>query len=377
MGVTTYLTTDLAPMPLLWVIPLALYLLSFIVAFAGPDSAAVRLAARLLADLRPAAGPGPERGVRPRVLDSAPLADVLRRSRRLPWRTGPTTPAGRQLSVLLHDHRARRTPGRSLQCDPRARCSSTGSSSIRWRSSWAACSRRARMRSRSLSDRKRAARATCAARRRLRADGAPRDQPGRPGRFGPGSARRDGRLGPGVLCRGRRRVGGPLRFALAAGAVLAASGLTQGVSGRLLHIERNFFGVVRVTEDAERTVHRLFHGSTLHGQQSLDPNRARRSLRRTSRDRGRSASSSRRIGPRLERPGTRVAIVGLGAGTLAAYARPAPALDVLRDRPGHRTDRPRSAVLHLPAGLPGRARSTSCSAMPGSACARRPTTPIA
>ena len=35
MGVTTYLTTDLASMPLLWIIPLALYLLSFILAFAG------------------------------------------------------------------------------------------------------------------------------------------------------------------------------------------------------------------------------------------------------------------------------------------------------------------------------------------------------
>jgi hypothetical protein len=46
MGVTTYLTTDLAPMPLLWVIPLALYLLSFVVAFAGPDADLVRLAAR-------------------------------------------------------------------------------------------------------------------------------------------------------------------------------------------------------------------------------------------------------------------------------------------------------------------------------------------
>ncbi len=30
MGVTTYLTTDLAAIPLLWVIPLAIYLLSFI-----------------------------------------------------------------------------------------------------------------------------------------------------------------------------------------------------------------------------------------------------------------------------------------------------------------------------------------------------------
>ena len=34
LGVTTYLTTDIAAIPLLWVIPLALYLLTFILAFA-------------------------------------------------------------------------------------------------------------------------------------------------------------------------------------------------------------------------------------------------------------------------------------------------------------------------------------------------------
>ncbi|MDR3689594.1 MAG: fused MFS/spermidine synthase [Fimbriimonas sp.] len=34
LGVTTYLTTNIAPMPLLWVLPLALYLLTFILAFA-------------------------------------------------------------------------------------------------------------------------------------------------------------------------------------------------------------------------------------------------------------------------------------------------------------------------------------------------------
>ncbi len=33
LGVTTYITTDIAPMPLLWIVPLALYLLSFILAF--------------------------------------------------------------------------------------------------------------------------------------------------------------------------------------------------------------------------------------------------------------------------------------------------------------------------------------------------------
>lgn len=39
LGVTTYLTTDVAPVPLLWVVPLALYLLAFALAFALPARA--------------------------------------------------------------------------------------------------------------------------------------------------------------------------------------------------------------------------------------------------------------------------------------------------------------------------------------------------
>jgi len=41
LGVTTTLTVDLAPIPLLWVVPLAIYLLTFVVAFSGSRSAAV------------------------------------------------------------------------------------------------------------------------------------------------------------------------------------------------------------------------------------------------------------------------------------------------------------------------------------------------
>ena len=44
MGVTTYLTTDLASIPLMWIIPLALYLLSFILAFARSAAGLVRAA---------------------------------------------------------------------------------------------------------------------------------------------------------------------------------------------------------------------------------------------------------------------------------------------------------------------------------------------
>lgn len=36
LGVTTHMSTDIAPVPLMWVVPLALYLLTFIVAFAVP-----------------------------------------------------------------------------------------------------------------------------------------------------------------------------------------------------------------------------------------------------------------------------------------------------------------------------------------------------
>jgi hypothetical protein len=125
-------------------------------------------------------------------------------------------------------------------------------------------------------------------------------------------------LGLYACATARRR---PVRFALVVVSVLAATGLAPGPGGRLLYIARSFFGVLRVTHDAEQNVHRLFHGSTLHGQQSLDP-----LLRRE------PSTYFTRSGPigqvfgaqkqRLGEPGTRVAIVGLGAGTLAAYAKP-------------------------------------------------------
>ena len=36
LGVTTHITTDIAAVPLLWVIPLAIYLATMVAAFAGP-----------------------------------------------------------------------------------------------------------------------------------------------------------------------------------------------------------------------------------------------------------------------------------------------------------------------------------------------------
>ena len=49
LGVTTYLSTDIAAVPFLWVVPLALYLLSFVIAFARRGSIVIRPMALLQA----------------------------------------------------------------------------------------------------------------------------------------------------------------------------------------------------------------------------------------------------------------------------------------------------------------------------------------
>ncbi len=70
-----------------------------------------------------------------------------------------------------------------------------------------------------------------------------------------------------------------------------------------------------------RNVNRLFHGSTLHGQQSLDPGPSREPSTYFTRS-GPIGQVFDAMEERLSQSGSRVAIVGLGAGTLASYARP-------------------------------------------------------
>lgn len=110
----------------------------------------------------------------------------------------------------------------------------------------------------------------------------------------------------------------PLRFVLGLAALLLAGTFYHGEQGRALHTERSFFGVHRVTLDPTGAHHLLIHGNTLHGQQSLDPAR-----------RGEPLTYYHRTGPIGQilttfgtDPGKKIAVVGLGAGSLAAYAAP-------------------------------------------------------
>lgn len=108
----------------------------------------------------------------------------------------------------------------------------------------------------------------------------------------------------------------PVRFALTFGAAVAAGGLWDGRDGRTLLRHRDFFGILRVTRDDSARCVRLFHGSTLHGEQSTEPG-----LRREPRAYfDRSGPVGDLLGPGAPEV-RRVAVVGLGCGTLAAYAK--------------------------------------------------------
>jgi spermidine synthase len=124
-------------------------------------------------------------------------------------------------------------------------------------------------------------------------------------------------LVPALLCY--RFVQRPVQFALGLAGILLASFFVHGAHGELLRAQRNFFGVLRVTLDSEGRFHQLVHGNTIHGRQSLDPA-----------DHSEPMSYYHRNGPLgqvfaayvASSTAPRVAVVGLGAGVMAAYAAP-------------------------------------------------------
>lgn len=108
----------------------------------------------------------------------------------------------------------------------------------------------------------------------------------------------------------------PRRYALAVGAFLLASA-THEPYGATVARERNFFGALRVARDPTGRFVQLVHGTTVHGRQALGT-------------KGPAVSTSyyHRTGPagdvlarHAERPPAPVAVVGLGVGSLGAYAR--------------------------------------------------------
>ncbi len=119
----------------------------------------------------------------------------------------------------------------------------------------------------------------------------------------------------------------PVRFAAGLAALLIAGSLFTGRDGSLRLVRRNFFGVLRVTNSPNGRFRYLIHGGTVHGVQSLDAAKSREPLAYYSTT-GPAGDIVRTMQVKSDERGAKPnwAVVGLGAGALACYERPADSL---------------------------------------------------
>jgi SAM-dependent methyltransferase len=111
----------------------------------------------------------------------------------------------------------------------------------------------------------------------------------------------------------------PLRFALSLGAVLLVAGfMSSSAGGKVLLTQRSFFGVHRVAERGNGRYLALIHGVILHGIQSTDPARKNVPLAYyyPTSPLGRALRALNQGGGPYK-----VGIVGLGTGASACYGR--------------------------------------------------------
>ncbi len=339
LGVTAYVTTDIAPVPLLWIIPLALYLASFILVFAPrqrvPHELLMRffplmllvLLAPILASvawIEPALAPDCF------LLGSAPL----------PRRTGPRSTLGQPPDGVLPLDVRRRRAGRRLQ---RAGGPSSVSLAV------------------GISDDDRPGRLAAGqhVRRTARPTHGHRGARGTlalviaaGGHAGAHLARPNGpcsswwpRPSPCPCWPCCSSMGRLKAFAAVLAACLVAGEVAAPFSGDVLYTGRGYFGIHRVLANRDeegRVYHHLVHGATIHGRQARSESRQCEPL-----------TYYHPTGPLgdvfkalPERPGRRVAIVGLGTGAMICYSRRG-RVHVLRDRSVGAADRPDARLLQL------------------------------
>ena len=111
----------------------------------------------------------------------------------------------------------------------------------------------------------------------------------------------------------------PVRFGLGMVGILSGGWFYLGPHGKTLHVERNFFGVSRVTLDETGTFRYFVHGNTLHGAQFVAGARRCEPLTYYHRS-GPAGEIFKLANVMAAQP--RVCVVGLGAGATACYGRP-------------------------------------------------------
>ena len=309
LGVTTALTTDIAPVPLLWVAPLALYLLTFVAAFGKTGEKETALAARclpalllgvcasLLLGARPPLVPALLIHLLPFLAAAMLCHGLLAKDRPSPrhltefyfWLAFGGM-AGGLVNTLLAPVVFSRVLEYPLALAAIAFLRPTDPA--RQARTWIDL----------------ALPAAAAAIVGVVV-------------FGPWPAMSPGILAVVAVCLGltwmRRNQSRTL--AAVASVCLVASPWSNLAREPQLHAERTFYGTYRVTFDPAGGYRSLKMGTTLHGMQNTAPGREREPL--TYYHRTGPFGYLFAAAPQLRQPG-KVAAIGLGIGTLSAYVQP-------------------------------------------------------
>lgn len=107
---------------------------------------------------------------------------------------------------------------------------------------------------------------------------------------------------------------------LLCGLVLAQGGVETIASLAHSDARRSYFGIYRIQDDPDTRSRAMMHGTTVHGVQSLDPDQRRTPLSYYGANSGAGlvlAKAGAMFGQNA-----RIGVVGLGGGTLACYSRP-------------------------------------------------------
>lgn len=111
----------------------------------------------------------------------------------------------------------------------------------------------------------------------------------------------------------------PVRFALSLGAImLSLSFSLQLHHGEILTTSRSFFGILRVSRSVDGELNQFFHGNTKHGRQYLDADRRCEPLSYYHRKGPLGEALSEFASPTAA---SNIAVVGLGTGAMACYAQ--------------------------------------------------------
>lgn len=108
----------------------------------------------------------------------------------------------------------------------------------------------------------------------------------------------------------------PIRFTLCLAVLMIVGSLAPNPHGNVIATHRNYFGTLRVTLSEDQRFHKIVHGTTLHGQQ-LWPSDGRPDPATYYHRKGPFGRLIDKLSPENR---ARVGVVGLGCGATAAYA---------------------------------------------------------